>query len=447
MAAAVTAQRHGLSVIVADDQRAPGGQIWRSIEQDGRRDHILGPAYVEGRRSAAAFRQSGVEYRSGAKIWQIEDGFRVFLSEGGTASIIRSKALLLATGAQERPVPFPGWTLPGVLTVGAGQILLKSAGEIPDAPVWIAGTGPLPLLYAVQLMKAGGRIAGFLDTTPRGQWMAAARLLPRALLAAGDLAKGIRWQSQLRTSGTLVVGGVEHLEAIGGERLEAIRYRTAKGKVVEAAASVLLVHEGVVPSIHPALSLGCRISWNEGQDSFAPEVDEWGETSRPGVFVAGDGAGIAGAKAAELRGRLAALRIAERAGRLDAAAAIELARPERRRLARELAARPFLDALFRPRRSIFTPSNETVVCRCEGVTAGEIKGLAVNSSIGPNQIKAASRTGMGPCQGRQCGYTVTRLIAEAQCRTPEQVGFLNIRPPLRPVTLRELASLEEGAGS
>jgi NADPH-dependent 2,4-dienoyl-CoA reductase/sulfur reductase-like enzyme len=252
--------------------------------------------------------------------------------------------------------------------------------------------------------------------------------------------KGLRWQVGLRTSGTLVVGGVLEVEALGADRVEHIRYRTTAGWI-EAEASVLLVHEGVVPSIHPALSLDCRMEWNEAQDSFAPVVDEWGESSRAGVFIAGDGAGIGGARAAQLRGELSAIRIAEHAGRIEADAAIALAGPIRRRLRRELAARPFLDALFKPRRSVFHPADETVVCRCEGVTAGEVRKLATASVVGPNQIKAATRTGMGPCQGRQCGYTVTRLVAETQGRTPAEVGFMRVRPPLRPVTLGELASL------
>jgi NADPH-dependent 2,4-dienoyl-CoA reductase/sulfur reductase-like enzyme len=163
------------------------------------------------------------------------------------------------------------------------------------------------------------------------------------------------------------------------------------------------------------------------------------------LFIAGDGAGIAGAKAAQLRGELAALRVAVKLGRATEDVAAAAARPIRRKLDRELAVRPFLDALFRPRPQVFAPVDETIVCRCEEVRAGEIRALATIGRPGPNQIKAATRAGMGPCQGRQCGYTVTRILAAAQNRPPSDVGFLNIRPPLKPVTLGELASLDKVA--
>jgi bacterioferritin-associated ferredoxin len=138
--------------------------------------------------------------------------------------------------------------------------------------------------------------------------------------------------------------------------------------------------------------------------------------------------------------------VALRLGRLDAAAAEVAARPIRRNLRRELAARPFLDAMFQPRPEIFAPPDDTIVCRCEGVTAGQVRALAQIGQPGPNQVKTATRVGMGRCQGRQCAYTLTRMLEVAQHRTPAEVGFLRIRPPLKPVTLGELATLQ-GSGT
>lgn len=441
MAAAITGRRHGLAVLVVDEQPAPGGQIWRSIETANRRDSILGSAYVEGRDVARQFRESGATYLSEMRLWQIEPGFRAFMSKGHSAQAVDATAVILATGAQERPVPFPGWTLPGVLTVGAAQILLKSAGQIPAEPVWIVGSGPLPLLYAVQLLRAGGRIAGYLDTTPAGQWHASLKHLPRAMRTAIELFKGAGWLASLRASKTLMVSGVSAVEAIGTDRVEAIRYRSKDGTFHFVKAGTVLVHEGIVPNIHPALSLDCAMAWNDAQECFAPSVDSWGETSQANLFVAGDGAGIAGAKAAKLRGELAGIRVAEKLGRLSNGDAALTARATRKALSRELATRPFLDALYRPRPEIFTPPDATIVCRCEEITAGEVRACGRIGQPGPNQLKAATRTGMGPCQGRQCGYTITRLLAAEQSRTPAEIGFFHIRPPLKPVTLAELASL------
>lgn len=441
MAAAVTARRLGLHVMVIDEQAAPGGQIWRSVETASRRDAILGAAYVEGRDLARQFRESGTAYCAASRLWQIEPGFRAFMSEGRTARSVSAKAVILATGAQERPSPFPGWTLPGILTVGAAQILLKSSGQVPVKPVAIVGCGPLPLLYAVQLLRAGGRIAAYLDTTPAGQWRSALPHLPRALRASADLLKGVGWHVKLRSSGVRVISGVSRIEATGSDRVEGLRYWSGSGGQHSIVTDTVLVHEGVVPNIHPALSLDCDLVWNDAQDCFAPRVDEWGETSQPNLFVAGDGAGIAGVKAARLRGELSALRVAEKLGVLNDDGAGAVAHAARRALSRELAARPFLDALYRPRPEIFAPSNDTIVCRCEEVTAGEVRTAGANGQPGPNQLKAATRCGMGPCQGRQCGYTVTRLLAAEQGRAPEAVGYFHVRPPLTSVTLAELASL------
>jgi NADPH-dependent 2,4-dienoyl-CoA reductase/sulfur reductase-like enzyme len=445
MAAAVVARRFGLDVLVVDDQPAPGGQIWRSVETVAAapRGAILGEAYRTGRAFADAFRASGAGYEPGTQLWQIEPGFRAFVTRDRKASTVEAKAVVLATGAQERPVPFPGWTLPGVLTVGAAQILLKSSGQIPDKPVWVAGSGPLPLLYLVQLLRAGGQIAGYLDTTPPGRMRLALPHLPKALRAAGDLLKGLAWTATLRTSGVRVVRHVVDIEAVGTEQIEAVRYRTAHGQDKTVAADILLVHEGVVPSIHAALALGCAVEWRDDQDCYVPILDRWGETSQANLFVAGDGAGIAGATAAQLRGELVALGVAAKLGRVSAQAARAQAKPLLRRLDRELALRPFLDALFKPRPQIFSPADETIVCRCEEITARDIRAMAEIGQPGPNQVKAFTRAGMGPCQGRQCGYTVTRILAAAERRPVAEVGFYRIRPPLKPVTLGELACLEQ----
>lgn len=440
LAAARTARAHGLTVLCLDDQPAPGGQIWRNVEAaaEAPRGAALGEAYRDGLAAAASFRACGASYEPGAQLWQLEPGFTAFVSRDGRAWAIEADAVLLATGAQERPVPFPGWTLPGVMTVGAAQILLKSSGMIPDAPVIIAGTGPLPLLYAKQLLALGGQIAGFVDTAPPGQWRAALTRLRPSLGAVSDLWEGLRWMLRLRQARVPIYRGVSGIEAAGDERLETVSFRTADGAMHRLPAALVLVHEGVVPNLHAASSLGCRMAWVEDQVCFAPVLDAWGETSRPGLFVAGDAAGIGGAKAASLRGRLAALGVV---AKLDRAVDAEAA-PVRRALRRALTLRPFLDALYRPRREVFLPGDDVMVCRCEEITAGRIREIARRHRAGPNQTKAYTRAGMGPCQGRQCSATITHLLADATGREPGEIGSYRARPPLKPVTIGELATLD-----
>jgi thioredoxin reductase len=329
MGAAVRARASGLEVLVVDEQPAPGGQIWRGVEARAGTPMgaLLGKDYTQGLSLVQAFRASGAQYEPGTQVWQLEPGWRVYMSRGQRAECVQAANVLLATGAQERAVPFPGWTLPGVMTVGAAQILMKNAREIPQAPVWIAGSGPLVLLYMVQLLRAGGRIAGWLDTSPARAWR---RGLPHARAALGawrELRKGVWWMLMLRRAGVPVVRGVTQLRAQGDQRLQGLSWRTADGRQHQAAAQLLLVHEGVVPSIHVTQALDCAHAWNGAQQCWAPVMDSWGQTSQPGIFVAGDGAGIGGAGVARARGELAALGIALRAGRLQEVVAGQHAAP------------------------------------------------------------------------------------------------------------------------
>ncbi|ABE46230.1 NAD(P)/FAD-dependent oxidoreductase [Polaromonas sp. JS666] len=445
MSAAIGLRGQGLSVLVVDEQPAPGGQIWRAVEAvaptpTGR---LLGDEYRAGAGLAGRFRGCGAVYEPQTQVWQIEPGWHVYMTRDGRAEVVRANHVVLALGAQERPTPFPGWTLPGVLTVGAGQILLKTSREVPSEPVWVAGSGPLPLLYMAQLLRAGGKIAGWLDTSPPGGWRRALPWAGAALAGWGEISKGLAWLLEIRAAGVKHVRGVTAVRALGDGHLQEVEYTQADGRTVRAPASVLLSHEGVLPSIHMTQALGCEHSWNAQQVCLMPDLDDWGQTSKPGVYVAGDGANIGGAKAACVRGELVALGIAKRAGRLSPEVAAAHAAPLRRKLSGLLRLRPMLDALYPPRASIFSPPDETIVCRCEELTAGEIRKAAAIGQPGPNQIKAFTRAGMGPCQGRQCGYTVAHIIAAIQNRQVAEVGFYRIRPPLKPLTLGELASLEQ----
>jgi NADPH-dependent 2,4-dienoyl-CoA reductase/sulfur reductase-like enzyme len=450
MSAAIVARRHGMDVMVVDEQVAPGGQIWRNVEAVAAAPWgtVLGKAYTEGADVVSRFRASGAGYQPRTQVWQVESGPKAFLTCGGVATSISAGSVLLATGAQERPVPFPGWTLPGVMTVGAAQIVLKTSSQVPEGPVWIAGCGPLALLYAVQLLKSGGQIAGFLDTTPPGRLSPNISKLAKAALSAPiDLVKGMRWMAALQQR-VPYVRHVTEIEAVGNEKLERLRYVTAGGTSKVVTASLLLVHEGVVPTIHPTLALGCRHVWNADQDSFAPELDPWGETSEPNVFVAGDGAGIGGAIAACLRGEIAALGIAARARRISDAEATTAAKPIRMRLKRALAPRAFLDCLYRPRPAVFMPTDiATIACRCEEIRVAAIQTQAGTGQPGPNQVKAFTRVGMGPCQGRQCNYTVAHLLAAGEGRAVPDVGLYRVRPPIKPLTLDELSTLGAGGAA
>jgi thioredoxin reductase/bacterioferritin-associated ferredoxin len=402
----------------------------------------LGPDYERGRPLVGAFRQSGTTYIPEASVWQATaDGEVAYLQEG-CSRLVSARRLILATGAQERPVPIPGWTLPGVMSAGAGQILMKSGGLVPGGPLVLAGAGPLLWLLAWQYVRAGQPITAVLETVPPGSTWAAMRHLPGALWSSGMLSKGIGMIASLMRSAVPVATGVSHLRALGSERLEAVAYRH-KGRDREIAAGTLLLHQGVVPSNQLSMALGCEHSWDEAQLCWRPACDGWGTTSLRRIAIAGDGARILGALAAEASGALAALEAARLLDIIDEKRRDNLARPWQSALARQAAIRPFLDRLYRPNLALRCPPDEVIVCRCEEVTAGEIRSIARMGCPGPNQAKSFTRCGMGPCQGRLCSLIVTELFAEVQRRQPQEVGHYRIRNPVKSITLGELADAEE----
>ena len=438
MSAAICLKKIGASVVVVDEQPEPGGQIWRGVERntDSAVFAALGKDYDQGRALVAQFRASGADYLPNTQVWQIEDGWTLFATCNGEARKIAARAVLLANGAQERPVPFPGWTLPGVMTVGAAQILLKSGGMLPQGKVWIVGSGPLPLLYATQLLQLGVRIAGYLDTSRKPSFRALIRLAG-AWRDFPSLLKGFRWALALRRNG-LVIRGISDVRAEGDNRLQFVTWQSGR-KLQRVQADVLLVHEGVVPRIHETLALGCTHHWYAEQSYMAAISDRWGETSRQNLFVAGDAGGIGGWVLATISGEITALGIAARLGIVKDADRLRSEALLDKRRRRALALRPFLDSLYPPPRARLP--DEVIVCRCEEVSAGLIRKVAGWCPPDPAAIKAATRCTMGPCHGRQCGYTLQALLAEAHGLHVTDVKFLNIRPPFKPVTIGEIAAL------
>lgn len=440
MAAASTAAAHGARVVLLDEQRQAGGQIYRDVERVAPlRGDLLGADYLHGLTLTTGLSAPGIVHIRDAAVWMIEPEFRVTFSSGSKSATVEAKHLILASGALERPMPLPGWTLPGVIGAGAAQIMLKQSGVATRNAVLI-GSGPLLYLVASQLTRAGAPPAALLETQQASDFKAALRHVAGALKGWRYLLKGATMLAQLRWRGIPRYVGVRHVRIEGSERAQAVVF-SCKGHAQRIACDTILLHHGVVPNTQLARSLGVSHQWSAQGHCFVPKCDDWGETDLPGVFVTGDSAGIGGARVAEFNGQLAALRVAMRLGLVAGSAAQQAAATLRQKRDAELAVRPFLDAAYPPYTQALHPSDETVVCRCEEVTAGSVRGYAKLGCMGPNQTKAFGRCGMGPCQGRFCGLTVTQLLAQAHGLTPDAVGYQRIRAPLKPVTLAELASM------
>jgi len=445
LAAAAACARLGLATLVLDEQASPGGQVYRAITASPLpRAEILGDDYWRGASLIVDVVRAGARYRPDTTVWAIAPraaGFVLATSRGhggARASVpLNARAVILATGALERPFPIDGWTLPGVLMAGGAQALLKSAGVVPVGETVLAGGGPLLWLLAAQYLRAGVHIAALLDTTPRGRL---AQALPHAagFMASPYFAKGRELVRYVRRR-TRVVEFVESLAVEGTQAVTGVRWRHRGGEAHLPADQVLL-HQGVVPDVNLAAAAGCRLGWNDEQACFVPAVDAWGGSSVPGLFIAGDGGGIAGADAAAARGALAGLAVANALGQIDGATRDREAGAPRRALAAAMRGRRFLDALYRPADAFRLPTGDTLACRCEEVTAGTIRDMARSGVAGPNQMKALTRCGMGPCQGRYCALTVTELIAAETGRAPADVGTYRCRFPAKPVPLAEVAA-------
>ncbi len=369
MAAAAQAADLGLSVTVLDEQARAGGQIYRDVDRVASiRGDILGKDYTQGSALTAGLHHDAIDHVSGAVVWAIEDGFRISYTRDGRGTQIDADHILLATGALERPMPVPGWTLPGVMTARAGQILLKQSGVLARNAV-LVGSSPLLYLIAAQMVRAGTPPAAMIETQTRGDMIRAARHMGGALRGWRYMAKGLKMLAEITRARVPRFTGATGLAIEGTDKAEAVTF-TNKGRTKRIACETVFLHHGVVPNTQAARSLEISHRWLAAQNCFVPVLDDWGQSDIAGVFIAGDGAGIGGAKAAEYTGRLAALKMAEDTGHLCASERDHKAGPLRKALSNEMAARPFLDAAYPPYSEALHPADSTMICRCEEVTAG-----------------------------------------------------------------------------
>lgn len=444
--AALRAQACGLGVLLVDENPDAGGQVWRPLPPGFARAAGVQPSTeaVQGDALRAELRGAGVRCLFGHKVWNVGRSLRTDLIGPDGVCSWQPRALLVATGTTERVIPFPGWTLPGVIGLAAATVLLKSQNMLPGRRTLVAGSGPLLLAVANGILKAGGEVAAVLDLASRADWL---RTLP-SLAARPDLLwHGARWQLALRKAGVplLYRHGIASAEVLGdGFRIRARQVDASGAPIASASSSdfeadALAVGHGLVPGTDVTRLLRARHRYEASHGGWIADADAEGRTSVAGLYVAGDGAGIGGAAAAGAHGELAAVACAFDLGRLSAqdhARARDRLFAEWRRPARFGRAMAGLMAL-RDGAVAAIPA-ATVVCRCEDVTRSEIDAAARDGARDMNQLKAWTRCGMGPCQGRTCGDVAGALLA-AHVGGREAAGCFTGRAPLRPVSLAEVA--------
>ena len=434
LSAARAAAEAGARVDLVDAGAAPGGQYWMQ-------DPVGPPAtrqQREGAAATAAALKAGVAIHHGAEVWAAFPGDVVHAHAADGDIAFRYRAIIIATGAHDRVYPFPGWTLPGVMTAGAGQRLAKLGKTAPGRRIALAGNGAFLHAVAATLADLGARPDWLIEAN-------AAEHAVRRLVAAHPT----RWREALalahasrktanRRRGWIVT------EALGAERLEAIRIAplSAEGEVQHARAETvegidaLLVGWGFRPMIELTALLRCRHIFDRDLGGWQCAVSrETGRTSVPHVYAAGEVTGIAGARPARLSGQLAGYSAAAELGHVDA----DLAARRLALLPKLAAARAFGETLMRlypvPAGITALARADTVLCRCEGVTRGEISAALASGTRTVTGAKFWTRVGMGRCQGRICGAATAEIVAAETGMPIEQAGFNTPRIPLRPVPL------------
>ena len=428
--AAQTLVAHGVCPVLLDEAARGGGQIYRRQPVNFKRSPVKLYGF-EARKASAlhqtidALRQQ-LDYRPDTLVWNAEDGALDTLHEGRAARVEFSR-VIVATGATDRILPVPGWTLPGVYSLGAAQIALKYQGCAIGERVVFAGSGPLLYLVAYQYAKAGAKVVAVLDSSP---FSAQARALPGLLAQPSTLAKGIYYRAWLTAHGIPVHQGatLQHIE--GEHRVQALKWSDAKGEHSLDCDAVAFAH-GLRSETQLADLLGCDFAWNPLNRAWLPQRDSAGRSSVAQVYLAGDGVGIMGADAAEMAGERAALALLEDIGYLippQRAAELEHA------LRRIGDFRQGLERAFTfPEHWAAEVADDVMICRCEEVCAGDIREVVREGHWEINRVKAHCRVGMGRCQGRMCGTAAAEIIACESRRALPDIGRLRAQAPIKPL--------------
>jgi thioredoxin reductase len=447
LAAAIEAGRSGLDAVLIEERPTLGGQIYKQFARGFRvtEPRKLGKHYAQGAQLIAEAQRSGVKFLVDTVVWGVWGKSVAVYQDGVEAGTFDADQVILATGAYDRPTVFPGWTLPGVISAGGAQSLVKTQKVVPGERILMAGSGPLILAFSAQLHQLGANVVGVLEAAPPPGIGAMARLLAAARGNVRLLADGVSYMAYLKRKripflrSHIVVGA---MEGPTGEVAQAVgakvdrQWRPIAGTERRFDVDTICLGYGFFPSVELSRLCGCEHRYDENAGGHIPLRDPDMRSTVNGVLVAGDGAGVAGSLVAIAEGRLAGLTASLDAKAISPEEARVRSAPVRRQLGRYAKFRSALDGIYPVGAGVYGLwTDDTVVCRCEEVTAGELLESIVAESADPNAVKNVTRVGMGQCQGRNCSRQVASIIAQQAGQGIADVPMFSARPPVKPVPM------------
>jgi D-hydroxyproline dehydrogenase subunit alpha len=448
MAAVAQAAAAGLSVTLVDERVTLGGQIYKRLgpgfEVDAPRS--VGREYAAGTELIDSVLNSTVEIRLRTSVLAFEGTRAIVCQDENATSAIEARRIILAPGAYDRPVAFPGWTLPGVVTAGGAQTLAKTQRVLPGQRIVFAGSGPVALAFPAQLHYLGANIALVCEAGPPpgpadmvGMLRAARGNETLLRDAAGYRLGLLRARIPLRYRRIVVAAEGEHrVEAVVHAAVDR-DWRVVAGSEERIACDTLCLGYGFLPSVELLRLAGCALDEDDDRGGAVARLDDWMRTSAAGFSAAGDGTGVEGSLIAIDEGRIAGIGVALDLDSLSAAEADRVAAPLRRRLGQRRRFRRALTRMHRVGRGLYElPTPETVICRCEEVTLARLE-PAVSASAQLGAVKSLTRAGMGLCQGRNCQRTIAALISQRHGVPIGQVTAGAPRLPARPVPIDAIA--------
>lgn len=447
LSAAVTAAKAGMEVTVIGEDPQIGGQIFRQIVaplqfQEQIVEFQNQKIFEELKEDLA---RTKIQFVNRAIAWgMFED--KVIAFDSPKYSLIRAKRLLISEGAYETPVAFPGWTLPGIMTVGAVQALIKGQGVIPEGKIIVAGTGPLLYYTASQLLKNGACVKAIFEATSFSQVASWTRRLWRV---PGILGQGLKYIAIIKKHDVPIYYRSVVKEARGNERLEEVDYirvnhlwKPEKGTERMMGADVLCLNFGFTPSTQFSHMAGCRHICDPLMRGWHPILDSKFETTQPGIFMAGDATGIGGVKLAVTQGRIVGTEIARQLGAIREGIAVKRLNRLDKLLSSYRWYQSFLRKIYAFRPGLLDLlTDETLICRCEEVTVKAVAGAFKKGASHIEQVKRLSRIGMGRCQGRFCYATLIGLMTKVLPPRELEKEDFSARPPVKPLPLKALFEL------